>query len=424
MSDGGSDDGSDEEEGGLELNPGFRLDMSGRIYDPKGPPARVAFHDLRAKALLAYLLLADDDIRALVATLDEEGFDDAMAAYALELGIILPPDAKPWTPIAPPRFELSEALLATCPPLAEPGPLARNPRIWVQTGDALPPELEGRVHFGPALWDRLLAESTEGMPSMSAAAPRTFAPERPVVWVEHPKSRVLQPYWLEGDFGDALRAVAVDGRPHEGLPRRAIEALAAAGVLVPKTPRVDRDAWVRGLRESLSAHRVAVFGEIASPLFVANLRAWAETLYHHGVLAPDRNQELREGTYCELAMMFLQHQLTPLINEVVPAPSEPTYTWLTRYRGGATLGRHTDRAQCRWNVSFDLGRDAPVPGSPPWKFFVETDGHVSDVALARGEAVLYSGTESPHWRHMLAEAQGAWMGLMHFVETTFVGPRR
>lgn len=416
----GSDDDDDD---GLELNPGFRLDLTGRVYHPDREPARVAFHDARLRAMLVHVLLADDDVRKAVEEM-EDGVDPATFDFAQGMGVFLPPDAPSWPPLEPPAFRLNEALLATCPPLEQTGPLARNPRIWVQTEAALPPELADRVLFGPALWERLLAESPGGLPMMSDVAPHTFADERPVVWVEHPKSRVLQPYWLGGDFGEALAAVAIDGKPHEGLPRRAIEALAAAGVLVPKTPRVEREAWIRALRDAFAAHRVAVFGEIVSPLFAANLRAWADALYRHGILAPDLNQELREGTYCELAMMYLQHQLAPLINELVPSPSEPTYTWLTRYRGGSSLGRHTDRPQCRWNVSFDLGREALVPGAPPWRFFIETDGHVSDVALARGEAVLYSGTESPHWRHMLAEAEGAFMGLMHFVETSFVGPRR
>ena len=101
------------------------------------------------------------------------------------------------------------------------------------------------------------------------------------------------------------------------------------------------------------------------------------------------------------------------------AAIKPSYSILAIYPGGVELPIHCDRSQCLWNVSLALAYE---PGhSAPWPFCLDYHGQVHTVALEMGDLVLYSGTQTPHWRPRLPEGQYAAMGLFHYVEEGFKG---
>jgi hypothetical protein len=168
-----------------------------------------------------------------------------------------------------------------------------------------------------------------------------------------------------------------------------------------------------------------VLRSILSPLTIAAARRHFRRLRRAGLFVTDEEQVvgLRAGLYSELSSLHWQAQLAPLLNELVPSRAEPSYTFVMRYAAGAVLKRHTDRPQCKWNVSFCIDmepRDAPQDA---WPFFLDVDGRVVEVRLGVGDAVVYSGTDTPHWRDALGPGRAVWMCFFHYVDASFEGTR-
>jgi hypothetical protein len=108
---------------------------------------------------------------------------------------------------------------------------------------------------------------------------------------------------------------------------------------------------------------------------------------------------------------LLLERLLPRIEEASGARLFPTYSYFRVYVGGATLSRHTDRPSCEISVTANLGYDS----EKIWPIFVESQGQVSAVPLAPGDALLYRGIELPHWREQF-EGQRAVQAFLHYVD--------
>lgn len=77
---------------------------------------------------------------------------------------------------------------------------------------------------------------------------------------------------------------------------------------------------------------------------------------------------------------------------VTGLPLRPTYHYARIYRPGATLGPHTDRAECAISVSINLGGD-------PWPLGIFDRDHLPHThTLEPGDALFYRGVEHVHWR--------------------------
>jgi hypothetical protein len=133
---------------------------------------------------------------------------------------------------------------------------------------------------------------------------------------------------------------------------------------------------------------------------------------------------MRDGIYCEAVTLFLQQSLIAVLAPLLPRRPVASYTWVVRYRPGAVLERHTDRPQCRWNVSMCVDRESEqgLPGD--WPLWFQLDEGTQRVDLGLGDAVLYSGTETAHWRERLPEQSAVTMALFHYVEDGFKGSLR
>lgn len=71
----------------------------------------------------------------------------------------------------------------------------------------------------------------------------------------------------------------------------------------------------------------------------------------------------------------------------------PTYTYARIYKNGNVLKRHTDRAECEISLSVHL------QGDKDWPIYMEKpNGEAVGVVLKPGDAVLYLGCDTPHWR--------------------------
>jgi hypothetical protein len=72
----------------------------------------------------------------------------------------------------------------------------------------------------------------------------------------------------------------------------------------------------------------------------------------------------------------------------------PTYTYARHYnQTGAILPRHTDRPSCEVTLTVNLDKTVD------WPIHIETaDGVSTAIELEPGDAAMYLGCVSPHWR--------------------------
>lgn len=85
---------------------------------------------------------------------------------------------------------------------------------------------------------------------------------------------------------------------------------------------------------------------------------------------------------------------TPMISELVNEPMLPTFSYARIYRNGDELIKHYDRPACEIAASIHLGSD----GTPYPIFFTKPNGEIVNIELKPGQAVLYQGCRSEHWR--------------------------
>jgi hypothetical protein len=84
----------------------------------------------------------------------------------------------------------------------------------------------------------------------------------------------------------------------------------------------------------------------------------------------------------------------PIMNELMQELMLPTYSYARIYANGDELKKHKDRPACEVSVTLHLGSD----GSkwPIW--FTKPNGETVSYDLEPGQAVVYLGMISEHWR--------------------------
>jgi hypothetical protein len=159
------------------------------------------------------------------------------------------------------------------------------------------------------------------------------------------------------------------------------------------------------------------------PLQLAALRNYFRLLDQNGYLIkePARGSQSinRYIWHNESVARFVHYQITELVNQVVPEPIKPSYTYLSTYKSGAILPRHTDREQCVWNLSLLIDTNPEMGFSDSWPICLEIEKEVKAVRLEMGDGVLYRGTEIPHWRDALPEGHTVTLVFCHFVPIDF-----
>jgi hypothetical protein len=177
---------------------------------------------------------------------------------------------------------------------------------------------------------------------------------------------------------------------------------------------------IEALRAELEETGTVILRDLLPPLAAGALRRYLRALYHHGALERDRDAGFPER-WCAHNEPVVRMLHQPLVSEVSQTAVKASYCFLSRYGAGARLPRHTDREQCLWNMSFVLDADpAPQEEAEAWALHVEERGQVRQARLRIGDAVLYNGIASPHWRDTL-DAGSYIIAFYHFVDERFTG---
>jgi len=96
----------------------------------------------------------------------------------------------------------------------------------------------------------------------------------------------------------------------------------------------------------------------------------------------------------------------------------PNYTYWRLYEHGSDLKKHVDRLSCEISVTICLGEDNSMVDTEMypdyhWPIFVESNGQNIPVPLEPGDALIYKGTEVPHWREPFKGTHQAQL-FMHY----------
>lgn len=131
----------------------------------------------------------------------------------------------------------------------------------------------------------------------------------------------------------------------------------------------------------------------------AMIKATALTeLLHHNAISPYDNrfgffgdiQIPNPTTFCiygDGAFDTLLLKLQKLIEKETNKKLVPTYSFMRIYHKGDELEKHTDRHECEFSISLNLGGDE-------WPIFMAG----KELKLSQGDLVIYRGCKIEHWR--------------------------
>ena len=114
-----------------------------------------------------------------------------------------------------------------------------------------------------------------------------------------------------------------------------------------------------------------------------------------------------------VSFVALLCEKTAYMNQLVEEKLLPTYAYARVYKNGAELTKHTDRPSCEVSVTLHIGSDGTS-----WPIcFTKPNGSVVSKDLKPGEAVIYLGCISEHWRESTFVGQEYGQVFLHYVRS-------
>lgn len=158
-------------------------------------------------------------------------------------------------------------------------------------------------------------------------------------------------------------------------------------------------------------------GFVIVPNFIDRDRALAlfENYKQAEVINTKNDKQVPDSSYCIVnfkPFLELLCEKIPHVSEIVGEFVFPTYTYSRIYRNKNILKPHTDRPACEISLSVHLYGDQPWP-----MYMLKTDNTIASVDLNFGDAVVYLGCETPHWRRAY-EGQEYGQVFLHYVLST------
>jgi hypothetical protein len=254
-----------------------------------------------------------------------------------------------------------------------------------------------------------------------------FAPRGTVAWVRNPATLSLLPFWL----GPKLEAVISRLRPGEStagrVPEDARFLLAAADILTPQGHAAQRmGEWQGVVSNAAPAFREKGYVPLRNlihPFHVAALRRYYRCLIRRGDLhLGDNSSSRRYVAHNERLAGFFHHQMAKTVSAIVGEAIKPSYVYVASYLSGAQLHKHTDREQCEFSVTLCLDFSPEPALETSWPIRLDTPQGTVAVYQALGDALLYRGTQVPHYRDALGQGRTSTSIFFHYVPADFAGP--
>ena len=246
----------------------------------------------------------------------------------------------------------------------------------------------------------------------------------PILWVRNPVNGIPHVWELSPEDLAMVRR-ARQGAPSD-LSAEDAKRLQHLGVLVdPETQtmaQADFEDELLAARKYMRDTGYAVIKNLLLPGYHLQIRAYFDRMWDRLKLG-DYQVKTRKVVHNNALCRVLHFGMQPVVQAICPEPIKPSYCFLGLYLPDSVLKRHTDRPQCRWNVSLVLDSKPEVSREESWPIFMEGgDKIVRSAHAAIGDAVMYRGIEVPHWREkMPAVFEYNNICFFHFVNTDFEG---
>lgn len=243
------------------------------------------------------------------------------------------------------------------------------------------------------------------------------------LYVKHPDSLFISVVNLHGRTRRAWQQLSAGTITPDELDPDLRARLADASLLIPRARTLAQR--IEAHADELRANEFTVLRGVVNPVFCQWLTEYSLARLNGGWLNKEQEYEPRNRwmLHNDPIMQTVHTGLTPFVRAVaarIGKPCRPSYSFLGIYERGALLERHTDREQSRWNLSLLLGTRPEVPLEHQWPIYIEaSDTHC--VRAAPGDAVMYSGVNTPHWREVLSSVDRYVVCLLFYVDEDFLG---
>jgi hypothetical protein len=163
------------------------------------------------------------------------------------------------------------------------------------------------------------------------------------------------------------------------------------------------------MNETLQARHFVVL-----PQFITRLRAQAlaKSLSEHFEKVPFSSDKTVPGApavYDFLPFVRLLVEKIPQVEAVSEEKVLPTYSYARLYGHGQDLRLHQDRDACELSLTLNLDADQV------WPIWLQTpSGESVSLRQQPGDAVMYLGCRTPHWREPF-EGQFCSQVFLHYV---------
>ena len=154
---------------------------------------------------------------------------------------------------------------------------------------------------------------------------------------------------------------------------------------------------------------------------VSGFAGYYQRLKDNGHLLAGDKQAQRDTLHNERAARWLHAHVRELVQRAIPEPVKCSYSYLGLYHPGASLARHTDRAQCEYTLSLTIHASSSRQ-EEAWPLYLQPDGREPvEVLLSPSDGAIFKGRSIPHYRERLAEGRTSWSMFFHFVPVGFEG---
>lgn len=120
----------------------------------------------------------------------------------------------------------------------------------------------------------------------------------------------------------------------------------------------------------------------------------------------------RYAYYADPMVEIVLDASTKLVAETCGKDIAPTYSYFRIYQEGEELEPHVDRESCEISVTVNVANTGEKSGI--WMHY--KNNPPVEMILEPGEAVVYKGCESRHWRYPLKEGQQVVQFMLHYVD--------
>jgi hypothetical protein len=256
-----------------------------------------------------------------------------------------------------------------------------------------------------------------------------FAPlfTEEALWVKNIITEISQPYIVAKSTSEAIKGLVANKASVAQLEPAVIRELEEIGVIFDESSvQNDKDSWSAQLEKTKTElrHQLwTIVRALYNPVGASAFRAWVDhsrRFYRDGDALVANRMNCHNDRLCRSFHVEFSKVLIPLFPELV----KPSYCYLGIYHDQAELPKHTDREQCRWNVSVILDSSPEITNlNDSWPIYLEPAA-CEQVRLSAviGDAIVYRGDKIPHWREPLPKQfNQVSICFFHYVHRSFSG---